>query len=997
MVPVYVSATDLEAKWDRLLPLSAVSTDDTEDSHAVVARGEDLPSVLTRRKHNPEIVIIDGGALHATTTLMLRTRGMRLHSRVRHSMMMVWMAKRRHVEEEVFDTTESLATAIDGAMQRRMRHACDSMGDQRFRRDIQEEDVHRSQAADPPAVYETSEWGDQEQAETARCKRFWDWPDEPATEEAPTGCAELSGIEVEKTLTTQEAAERAADLLEWKKEGQTWWGAMTADAQTRMRLFFDANERTNDAVAEAVALLTKEGDEGPNFEDFSGATTKNEVMVTQEECRPGARGKTWSWLSGECVECTPGSIENEVTAAGGHTCKRVQEVAGLLDFPDRRSTQVLTSTGTTHGTVQFPLRSHAGRNHQGAGKHHAKITKMIAGNVPDGQFASQHGSDHPARPIPAFHPFGIAPLNGSVARQKELEDYEKERDGFDIGKVVRGTYNGSFPHDGSSPNDLCIPEEGTQKEWACMRHMVRNASILRAIGAPTVEGFKLDLKAAYTQLFHQLTQRWRQTIYWKWKEGDDIVGGFMTHVRCEWGQAMSGTWFHRAVTSLMVRWIEKALLEEWVPTIKCEVTRQWVKDRLEMYPEVWERSPEEAQAEKDNPKATGRRPKNRNSTQGVPGFCQGFLDGFWTLVAGTTEDVASARRIVMKAFDHVGFIVSKSKLLTEGTPDPEIVILGHDVNLSDGTRGVTAHKRVRIQDQIKELGPSKRWSRKLLERLIGLLQSVREDVDRRWNLTPLYQIMRRRPSSSNEWVFPTRRAREALVKVLATLHERRSLSRRKTRWIIPTAPTLLSIVNTDASSLQGLGGAVLLDGILEYFGEKWRDDTRAGLISDGERKPLIDIAVLEALTVTVAAATWGHRWSGRKMVMRSDSSPTCFSFNKLASRDPTMVRVTELWEDIQFYYHFEGLLVHCKGEINELADRASRLDEALMQEGMEEAARLEELPITECRRLPSVWSFGTTSIDVLDELIKLTKQANQDRSDKAASQSLPPPTNPHSL
>jgi hypothetical protein len=108
---------------------------------------------------------------------------------------------------------------------------------------------------------------------------------------------------VEETLTTQEAAERAADLLEWKREGQTWWGAMTADAQKRMRLFFDANERTNGAVAEAVALLTKEGDEGPNFEDFSGVTTKNEAMVPQEDYRPvelggkygpGYRASVWN-------------------------------------------------------------------------------------------------------------------------------------------------------------------------------------------------------------------------------------------------------------------------------------------------------------------------------------------------------------------------------------------------------------------------------------------------------------------------------------------------------------------------------------------------------------------------------------------------------------------------------------------------------------------------------------------------------------------------------
>ena len=104
-----------------------------------------------------------------------------------------------------------------------------------------------------------------------------------------------------------------------------------------MRHFFDANERANDSVAEAVALLTKEGDEGPIFDDFSGTPTKNEVTVPQGDYRPGARGKTWPWLSGTCVECTPGSIEDEVSAAGGYTCERVQTVAGILDFPDRDS------------------------------------------------------------------------------------------------------------------------------------------------------------------------------------------------------------------------------------------------------------------------------------------------------------------------------------------------------------------------------------------------------------------------------------------------------------------------------------------------------------------------------------------------------------------------------------------------------------------------------------------------------------------------------------
>ena len=193
-----------------------------------------------------------------------------------------------------------------------------------------------------------------------------------------------------------------------------------------------------------------------------------------------------------------------------------------------------------------------------------------------------------------------------------------------------------------------------------------------------------------------------------------------------------------------------------------------------------------------------------------------------------------------------------------------------------------------------------------------------------------------------------------------------------------------------------------MDGVLEYFGEKWREDIRKGvivddvregtLVVDGKRQPLVTIAVLEALTVIVAAATWGHRWSGRKIVMRSDSSPTCFSFNKLASRDPAMSRVAELWEDAQYYFHFEGLMAHCKGVTNEIADRASRLEESAMQAGIEEAARLEDLPVDKCQRLPSQWSFGLHNIDILDDLILLTAQSKAARTDQTASPPHPTPT-----
>jgi hypothetical protein len=145
-------------------------------------------------------------------------------------MTMAWMATRRHEEAEAFATAADMARSLDDAMQRGMRHARDNMGDQRFRRDVTEDDFHLARADTVFAVHVANDWGETERTEKQRCARFWDWPDEPATEVAPAGCAGLSGIEVEETSSEQEMAERAADLIEWKKEGQTWWGAITPGA-----------------------------------------------------------------------------------------------------------------------------------------------------------------------------------------------------------------------------------------------------------------------------------------------------------------------------------------------------------------------------------------------------------------------------------------------------------------------------------------------------------------------------------------------------------------------------------------------------------------------------------------------------------------------------------------------------------------------------------------------------------------------------------------------
>jgi len=136
----------------------------------------------------------------------------------------------------------------------------------------------------------------------------------------------------------------------------------------------------------------------------------------------------------------------------------------------------------------------------------------------------------------------------------------------------------------------------------------------------------------------------------------------MRDKRMEWGMAYSETVFHRAVTSLMVRWIERALITKWSPK-----TRKWMEERAK---------------------------QGLDKMQGCPGFCHGFLDDFWIFMAGTQEDIELAQAVVMEAFYDMGFEVSESKLATEGSPAENGVILGHDIDLASGTVGVTEYRLV---------------------------------------------------------------------------------------------------------------------------------------------------------------------------------------------------------------------------------------------------------------------------------------------------------------
>jgi hypothetical protein len=77
---------------------------------------------------------------------------------------------------------------------------------------------------------------------------------------------------------------------------------------------------------------------------------------------------------------------------------------------------------------------------------------MMEEKVKEGHFASD--KEGAFSKWPKVLPFGVVPVNGTVQRPKEPEMRKLLR-GLPHQDNVRGTWDGSSPHDGTSPNDFC--------------------------------------------------------------------------------------------------------------------------------------------------------------------------------------------------------------------------------------------------------------------------------------------------------------------------------------------------------------------------------------------------------------------------------------------------------------------------------------------------------------------------------------------------------------
>ena len=292
-----------------------------------------------------------------------------------------------------------------------------------------------------------------------------------------------------------------------------------------------------------------------------------------------------------------------------------------------------------------------------------------------------------------------------------------------------------------------------------------------------------------------------------------------------------------------------------MPTIECTLCRAWIDKR----------------------RAAGI----ADGRDLIPGFISAFLDDSCIFLGGTKEDRNRGRDIVLAAYAFLGWTISEPKMVEEGSLGSTIIVLGHGFDLLKEERFVTKHKISRIRTGIFKLSKESKIIKLELASLLGLIQSVRSNIKRRWRLSPVYGCLH---GPDGDFTTLSRRARDCLRRVDESLEERRSVWTLPPRWEVPSFPLVDHIPNVDAAEQAGLGGVMVSGSELLYFARNW---------SDPLKHSRIGIAPLEALAAVVAAAIWGHNWSGRNVVLRSDSTDACFALNTLKTQNPIMEYIVD--------------------------------------------------------------------------------------------------------
>ena len=762
--------------------------------------------------------------------------------------------------------------------------------------------------------------------------RFKEMEQEPITHEKPTHLfpTAFGGIETQPhTIYSDEAIQR--DKLEWGKNGFQWIEGFMPAARKKITRFLDQQNQAGNQVAQASANISLMQPPGYVYR-VPRIRKVEEFVLTENDYRLCCRNTIHTWDHAGTVS-EIGNTFHDVKDVLAFNVDNFRTVITILGLRDKDIMQQLLVSGASQQTSNFPLHTICSANLKSSTIYANHLNKQWKASIDKNELTgadptAQGNAIYDLSSHPLSIPFLIVPMGAAVQHFKE-EQYYLHKDGQNCKINCRGVFDGSSPHpkdgeSGISPNDhVTIPSE-LVLPWTSRKTFSWNLAVLSACSY-NVSLFHLDYEGAYRQCASRVTERWRQTVFWKCKIHDTIRGGYGEDKKLEWGGTFAANFFNRAITNTTVKWVLFVLEQRWQPTIVDKEVNFWIQNR---------------------------HLAGFSGQQALPATVDGFLDDYIIALCGNDVDKENGRLWVLTAIKFLDMKLSKSKFIEDGMLREQCSFLGDNYDLVKWTRGIPQHKQDRLMDTLPLLLQDAKWHRKTLESLLGLVESVKGNIPRKWNLLPLYRILHSQDAfypinEPPEFVNSSATGQKIVQRIMNTLHERQSLFWAPSQWPNPAGTLLDGVSENDACIIHGFGGAIRYGNILFYMAGEW--DHVPGFSS-------IDIFSLECFTILLMVLTLGDTLKGKRIIFRSDSSNTCTTLNKLFSTNPVMNRLAEIWEEMQFQLQFEGMLTWLCGKDNIFSDQASRLPEKEYLIRFRALLDEKQLHNVVLQKLPTIWT-----------------------------------------
>ena len=280
-----------------------------------------------------------------------------------------------------------------------------------------------------------------------------------------------------------------------------------------------------------------------------------------------------------------------------------------------------------------------------------------------------------------------------------------------------------------------------------------------------------------------------------------------------------------------------------------------------------------------------------------------YSDDFLMFSRNHLITALSHLRQLKEAFRYLNIPVASDKL--EG-PDTNIPYLGIEINTVDFTVSIPEDKVNELMAQMPWWCGRRTCKLRELQSLNGKLNFYSKAIPPGRMFTRRFIDLTRTTQNPNHYVTLTKEARDDIHWWCELLLTQNRAS------FIPDPKRIYStdiMLFTDAARYKGLGA---------IYGTRWIQSSWPDELYHN------DIDFLEMFAIWAAARTWGHEWSGRRIVFVTDNKPITQIWNAGTTPSPTIMAIVRKLYLYAAVSHFSVSFKHILTYHNPVADALSR-------------------------------------------------------------------------